>query len=424
MTKTLKWLLAFLGLVIIIGGGFTYWYVKNLETKDETISTTPSPAKSSAESREALKTTIEPNLLSASYNKNNFSIGYLKSNIVSKNWWPKAFAEDKNPETAIFFYAVYKNYLPQIYYYSLEDNQESQLTKDEAKPADRPVFSSIGQKLAYRQYLKIEEADASRGTNRHPAADACQTVIFDFETSQIIKTIESDTCIQPISWSPDGQKLALMEKNNNIKVFNLSTQDTETFTTPSGTTFIYGIRWIDDQNLTGSYFDGENKPVAYKINLASGLETLTLDFPNPNKIDFSNQEIFYETREALSSVPNGKLAKENIEGNKEATIYEGTDRLYDFLLALNEGGVAKTAVISQANPSSIISVDLSNQKLSRHKDFVGNDGVSFIGWLKNYEQLLYTINPGGSGATHSEIHLLNLENNQDMILFKTSGIAG
>ena len=382
-------------------------------------------------------TEVESTLLKRSDNKNGYSLGYIKQTKTVSRWniIGRAFASADTYHPVIYYSKKKGAENPQIFRYDFVDKKEYQITNDSYYNYN-PVVSTIAQRFTYSQC-----------SNTPAQEQNCKLLILDANNNFVFKEVYNKSISNVAYWSPNGEKIAYVEPGesiyidydnggrggrtfNKIVIFNLTT---DSYISPSqpAKTVIYPQSWTDDTSLLVRDIALKNVVSIYSLNISRNTyNKIETKYPNPTSVETSSGYYVYKTTPTVSSEVNTELAIEKISDNTNSRIISKTYGAYDFLVGQSSpqdiNNILVDLVASSGNFSSegyinvgLTLLDLKNN--SQKKLNTNKDGVRFLGWLSNYNNAIYYDNPG-SGATKSNIHVINVHTGEDSIEFTVDGV--
>lgn len=453
-TSTAKppvWLIGLLSALVAIGGYVVLHDQQLNQASDPLVSqlsdiklvtdlaAEPLPTRSSSTSKVSNQP-IADSLISQTAIREGIGIGYTTkpaAPITVRAGVARAAAQDSAYRPTLW-YTKFVNKTSEIFAYDITTRQETQITKADGQRHDQPVFSSVSQRLAYQSSLTDNPTDDGQTTYTE-----CSLQILDFaQNNQLIKTLASpDRCYQPVAWSPDGDRLVILQtdkrpqemylygrkdsgvytNNEAFMIYSVAANAAEVFPHPEVGSFCRFATWISNTEVIGECVSTGR--LLYRYRLGSGsAEPESVEYPNPRNYSVTDHWIFYQTTETPSSEVTAEVAMQLLSDPAQSLIIQGSGPTYDFLPAYDPAYAEdeddpSSIVISRVRNSveyeleeGIFSVDLETGASIKR---LATSGVSFIGWVGDYQHLLYKAAPGGSGATAEEYRLLDFATGQD-----------
>jgi len=416
------WILSILIIAILAAIGFFSWYFWK-QRKDLTNNISSIPIDENRNISE-----INPILFGMSETKDSYHIGYLKNIEPASNTQAQITSKVDDTYSAVIFY----NYLAedgseQIFYYDLTKKKQIQLTDNETRPAISPIFSSKNQLIAFMR------------SDKGPSRGACASYIMDVETKKIIKEFPKQepsdevTCLEPLSWSPDGKTLLLISSQFYLyqpETDNLKAIGTKFNNKMSVDMGFGGIHWVDDNNFIATFSDytNTNNPInsVYEISIENSVTKIDLQDQGFRNVTGSSNKLIYMGPNALKS--------SDINGKKVKTIKD-TAPGGDFLIGLDEKERANKIIFTRGKQGEINNENdreklgdgiflnnLNNRKSTRFTN-MNLWTENLIGWLYDYNKVLYYSDVETYNDERDDIHLLDLITKEDKVLFSVKKVS-
>ncbi len=330
--------------------------------------------------------------------------------------------------------------------YALNTRTQQVESIKEAARTERPLFSSINQKLAYISY-PTEFQDTPFGEN--------SLHVMDFKTrkDEVVVTLEGSS-FTPMSWSPDGRYL-LVERNRDEggRPLDVESAVSETYNIHLGVVDMQSGTFRNFPNpeprmlpgFTGAWSSNsevrvrftkqvENLPeVMYSLNADSGEYTETQGVVSAiNSLiedgveysyvvpDIYNQGKVWSDSIAYAPVgqPTALTAVPNTKSAYQFLLQKGKDNTVTNLLFARESSYVAQDSNEVLPPAGIFLANLSTGAQVKYDLPTPIGGyLQLAGWLGSYNKVVYMANTSEADGYRLQVRSLNLDTKEDLALY-------